>query len=51
MDAERAGDEVTIKIRQLLETSLVTPFDREDIQSLANNLDDVLDEMRAIADH
>jgi uncharacterized protein len=51
VDAERAGDEITRKIRNLLETSIVTPFDREDIQELANNLDDVLDEMRAIADH
>lgn len=51
VDAERAGDEVTDRIRQRLETSIVTPFDREDIQSLANNLDDVLDEMRAVADH
>lgn len=51
VDAERAGDEVTVKIRRQLETSIITPFDREDIQSLANNLDDVLDEMRAVADH
>ena len=51
LDAERAGDEVTRKIRNLLETSIVTPFDREDIQELSNHLDDVLDEMRAVADH
>ncbi|MEZ5274444.1 MAG: DUF47 family protein [Ilumatobacteraceae bacterium] len=51
LDAERAGDEVTDRIRHLLDTSIVTPFDREDIQALANNLDDVLDEMRAVADH
>ena len=49
--AERACDEVTDRIRRLLDTSIVTPFDREDIQALANNLDDVLDEMRAVADH
>lgn len=51
VDAERAGDEINKRIRSLLETSIVTPFDREDIQNLANTLDDVLDEMRAIADH
>lgn len=51
VDAERAGDEINKRIRSLLETSIVTPFDREDIQTLANTLDDVLDEMRAIADH
>lgn len=48
--AERAGDEVMRTVRSRLETSIVTPFDREDIQSLANSLDDVLDEMRAAAD-
>lgn len=48
--AERAGDEVMRTVRDRLETSIVTPFDREDIQSLANHLDDVLDEMRAAAD-
>ena len=47
---ERAGDEVMRLVRSRLETSIVTPFDREDIQSLANSLDDVLDEMRAAAD-
>jgi predicted phosphate transport protein (TIGR00153 family) len=51
VDAERAGDAVTEKVRQQLEKSIVTPFDREDIQALANHLDDVLDEMRAVADH
>ncbi len=48
--AERAGDEVMRLVRSRLETSIVTPFDREDIQLLANSLDDVLDEMRAAAD-
>jgi predicted phosphate transport protein (TIGR00153 family) len=48
--AERAGDEVMRQVRSRLETSIVTPFDREDIQNLANHLDDVLDEMRAAAD-
>jgi len=51
VDAELAGDELTNKIRQQLEKSIITPFDREDIQELANHLDDVLDEMRAVADH
>jgi predicted phosphate transport protein (TIGR00153 family) len=48
--AERAGDEVMRMVRNRLETSIVTPFDREDIQTLANSLDDVIDEMRAAAD-
>jgi predicted phosphate transport protein (TIGR00153 family) len=48
--AERAGDQVMRLVRQRLQTSIVTPFDPEDIQMLANSLDDVLDEMRAAAD-
>ncbi|CAB4365340.1 MAG: DUF47 family protein [Actinobacteria bacterium] len=50
VDAEKKADGVLRQVRQRLETSIVTPFDREDIQSLANSLDDVLDEMRAAAD-
>ena len=47
---ERRGDEITHKIRRRLETSIVTPFDREDIQLLVNGLDDVIDDIRAAAD-
>lgn len=50
INAERSGDEVMRSVRSRLDTSIVTPFDREDIQALANSLDDVLDEMRAAAD-
>lgn len=48
--AERRGDEIVKAVRQRIESSIVTPFDREDIQLLANALDDVLDEIRAAAD-
>ncbi|MBI4883488.1 MAG: DUF47 family protein [Actinobacteria bacterium] len=48
--AEKQGDGVLRDIRARLETAIITPFDREDIQALANALDDVLDEMRAAAD-
>ena len=48
--AEKQADAVLRDVRAALETVIVTPFDREDIQSLANSLDDVLDEMRAAAD-
>ena len=51
VDAEKKGDAVLRDVRSNLEHSIVTPFDREDIQSLANALDDVLDEMRAAADN
>jgi predicted phosphate transport protein (TIGR00153 family) len=42
-EAENEGDELTHKIYQQLNKSFITPFDREDIQSLASALDDVLD--------
>ena len=48
--AEKEADGVLREVRDRLETSIVTPFDREDIQALANALDDVLDEMREAAD-
>ena len=48
--AEKTGDEITRSVRHRLETALVTPFDREDIQSLAGALDDVMDEIRHAAD-
>ena len=48
--AERTGDEITRTVRRRLETALVTPFDREDIQSLSGALDDVMDEIRHAAD-
>ena len=48
--AEKQADAVLRSVRSALETVIVTPFDREDIQSLANSLDDVIDEMRAAAD-
>lgn len=40
---ERAGDDVTHQIFDHLRTTFITPFDPEDIQSLASALDDVLD--------
>lgn len=50
VSAEKQADAVLRQVRDRLETSIVTPFDREDIQALANSLDDVLDEMREAAD-
>ncbi|MBN9618484.1 MAG: DUF47 family protein [Actinobacteria bacterium] len=49
-DREHAGDAVTHRIMRQLNTSFVTPFDREDIYRLASDLDDVLDAMEAAAD-
>lgn len=42
---ERRGDEITRDILHRLNTSFVTPFDREDIHALAEELDDVVDDV------
>jgi len=42
---ERDGDAVVEKIIQALDRTFITPFDREDIHTLATQLDDVLDNM------
>jgi len=49
-DCETRGDEITRTILVRLNKSFVTPFDREDIHALAEELDDVVDEMQAAAD-
>lgn len=40
---ERNGDDVTHRLFDRLRQTFITPFDPEDIQSLATSLDDVLD--------
>ncbi len=40
---ERAGDEIIHEIFRRLQSTFITPFDPEDIQTLATGLDDVLD--------
>lgn len=50
-DCEHAGDDFTSAIIKRLNTSFVTPFDREDIYSLAVSLDDVADLIDAGSDH
>jgi predicted phosphate transport protein (TIGR00153 family) len=49
-DCESRGDEITREILRRLNKSFVTPFDREDIHALTEELDDVVDEMQAAAD-
>jgi uncharacterized protein len=48
--AEHDGDEITHQVMRRINTTFVTPFDREDIYRLASNLDDVLDHVDAAAD-
>jgi len=49
-DAEHAADESTHELLRKVNSSFVTPFDREDIYLLASNLDDCMDTMEAAAD-
>lgn len=51
LDIEHEGDELTHEIMRRLNTTFVTPFDREDIHLLASNLDDVLDNIEAAAEY
>lgn len=48
-DCERRGDELTVEILRHLDASFVTPYDREDIHALAEELDDVVDDMFSAA--
>ena len=49
-DAEHAADETTHDIIRRVNSTFVTPFDREDIYSLASGLDDVMDFMEEAVD-
>ena len=42
---ERKGDELTRSIKNNLDTTFVTPFDREDIHALAEGMDNVVDDI------
>jgi predicted phosphate transport protein (TIGR00153 family) len=47
---ERRGDELTRAVLQRLNSTFVTPFDREDIHALAEELDDVVDDLKEVAE-
>jgi uncharacterized protein len=49
-DAEHQADETTHEIVRRVNSTFVTPFDREDIYSLASGLDDVMDFMEEAVD-
>jgi len=44
-DLEHDGDRILSKIYDELNTTFITPFDREDINTLANMLDNVIDQI------
>lgn len=49
-DAEHQADETTHEIVRRVNSTFVTPFDREDIYNLASKLDDVMDFMEEAVD-
>jgi len=50
-DKEHEGDKLSNRIFNELNTTFITPFDREDINSLALRLDDVIDRINSSAKH
>ena len=51
LDIEHEGDEITHEVMRRLNTTFITPFDREDIHLLASSFDDVLDHIEAVAEY
>jgi predicted phosphate transport protein (TIGR00153 family) len=49
-DIEHIADETTHEIVRRVNSTFVTPFDREDIYSLASGLDDIMDDMEEAVD-
>jgi predicted phosphate transport protein (TIGR00153 family) len=49
-EIEHQGDQITHEIVKRLNTTFITPIDREDIHALATRLDDVLDFIEAAAE-
>jgi len=47
-EVESRGDTITHEIIELLNSSFITPIDREDIYALAGKLDDVLDDIEGV---
>jgi predicted phosphate transport protein (TIGR00153 family) len=47
---EKRGDEIDSEVNRRLEDAFVTPFDREDIHTLASRLDDVVDGIQSVAE-
>jgi predicted phosphate transport protein (TIGR00153 family) len=50
LKAEQEGDRITHDTIRRLNTTFVTPIDREDIYALATQLDDIVDHIEEVAD-
>lgn len=46
-DAEHVGDNITRNLLNELNGTFITPFDREDIHNLINNMDDIVDHIHS----
>lgn len=46
---EREGDNITRQIFEALNSTFITPFDREDLRALGSDLDDILDHLESVA--
>ena len=46
---EHDGDVITREVFEALNTTFITPLDREDISSIAGDLDDIVDYMESVA--
>lgn len=46
---EHQGDQITRRIFEALNSTFITPLDREDIHSIASDLDDILDFLEGVA--
>lgn len=49
-NAERSADRVTAEVNRLLHKTFITPIDREQIHSLINAMDDVLDLLQDVTE-
>ncbi len=49
-DIEHQGDDITHNVFIKLNSTFITPFDREDIHNLASSMDDVLDFLNSASD-
>ena len=47
---DRRGDQITVQLLRRLDSVFVTPYDREDIHALTEEIDDVVDDMFSAAE-
>ena len=47
-DVEHASDHITHQLYKKINSTFITPFDRQDIYSLGSQLDDVMDHLEAV---